>query len=85
MDRMLTRDVMLMIDLNESIDQLTKTNSVHWYGHVLRNDRNNFLRRTLDFNVKGTRKSGKAKKILLRAVVEQSRKFGLSGSNANSH
>ena len=29
MDRMLTKDVMLMLDLNESIDQLTKTNSVH--------------------------------------------------------
>ena len=28
---------MQMLDLNESIDQLEKANSVRWYGHLLRN------------------------------------------------
>ena len=29
-------DLMFMLGLKETIDQLTMTNSVHWYGHVLR-------------------------------------------------
>ena len=40
-----------MLELNETIDQLSKANSVHWYGHVLRKDKNNFLRRALDLKV----------------------------------
>ena len=56
MDKKLTKDPMQILDLNETIDQLAKANSVHWYGHVLRKDKNNFLRRALDIKVKGTRK-----------------------------
>ena len=29
---------MLMLALNETIDQLTMANSVHWYGHALRRE-----------------------------------------------
>ena len=39
MDRKLTIDLMQMLDLNETMDQLAKANSVHWYGHVFRNDK----------------------------------------------
>ena len=53
-DKKLTKDLMQMLDLNETIDQLARANSGHWYGHVLRKDKNNFLRKTLDFKVKGT-------------------------------
>ena len=52
MDKKSTRDLMQMLDLNETIDQLAKANSVRWYGHVLRKDKNNFLRRALDFLTK---------------------------------
>ena len=38
----LTKDLMQMLDLNETIDQLAKANSVRWHGHVLRKDKNNF-------------------------------------------
>ena len=69
MDENLTKDLMQMLDLNETIYQLAKANSVRWYGHVLRKDKNNFLRRTLDFGVKGTRKKGRPKKTCLRAVM----------------
>ena len=43
MDKKLTKDLMKMLDLNETIDQLAKAISVRWYGHVLRWDKNNFL------------------------------------------
>ena len=32
MDKMSTKDLMQMMDLNEAIDQLAKANSVCWYG-----------------------------------------------------
>ena len=35
-DRKRSTDLMLMLGLSETIDQLTMANSVHWYGHVLR-------------------------------------------------
>ena len=73
-----------MLDLNETIDQLAKANGVRWYGHVLRKDKNNFLRRALDLKVKGTMKKGRPKKTWLKAVLEQSRKVGLNESDANN-
>ena len=36
---------MLMLDLNETIDQLAMANSVHWYDHVLRREDDHVLRR----------------------------------------
>ena len=56
MDMKSIKDLMQMLDLNEAIDQLARANSVFWYGHVLRKDKNNFLRKASDFKVKGTRK-----------------------------
>ena len=58
MDKKLTKDLMQMLDLNETIDQLAKANCVRWHGQVLRKDKN-FFRRALDFNVKGTMKRGR--------------------------
>ena len=52
MDKKSTKDPMQILHFNETIDQLARANSVRWYGHVLRKDNNNFLRRSLDFEVK---------------------------------
>ena len=85
MDKMSTKNLIQMLDLNETIDQLAKANSAHWDGHVLRKDKNNnFLRRTLDFKVRGIMKRGRPKKTWLRAVIEQSRKVGLNVGDANN-
>ena len=43
MDKKSTKDPLQMLDLNETVDHLAKANSVRWYGHVLRKDKNNFL------------------------------------------
>ena len=75
---------MQMLDLNETINQLANVNCVHWYGHVLRKDKNNFLRRPLELKANGTRKSGRPKKTWLKADVEQSRKVVLNASDANN-
>ena len=73
-----TKDIMLMLDLNETINQLAKANSDSLHGHVLRKDKNNFLKGALDLRVKGTRKVGRPKKTWLIAVAKQSRKVGLN-------
>ena len=62
MEKKSTKDLMQMFDLNEAIDQLAIANSVRWYGHVLRKDKNNFLRRALDIKVKGKMKRGRPQK-----------------------
>ena len=59
---MSTNDLMQMLDLNETIDQLAKANSVRWYGHALRKDKNNSRRRELDLRVKGTGDGGRPRK-----------------------
>ena len=84
MDKKSTKDLMQMLHLNEAIDQLASVSSVRSYGHVLRTDKNNFLRRALYFKVKGTRKRGRPKKTWLKAVVEHCRKVGLNASDANN-
>ena len=49
-------DLMFLLGLKETIDQLAMANSVHWYSHVLRIEDGHVLRRALDFYVEGQRK-----------------------------
>ena len=46
-DRKKSTDLMFMLSLNETIDQLAMANSVRWHDHV--------LRRALNFEVEGQR------------------------------
>ena len=61
MDKKSTKDLMQMLDLKETLDHLAKANSVRWYGHVLRKDKNNILRRALDLKGKGWTEENLAK------------------------
>ena len=64
------KDVLLMLDMNETIDQMAMANSVRWYGHVLRREGGHVMRKegghvlrmVLDFEVKGQRKKSRPKK-----------------------
>ena len=42
-----------MLGLSETIDQLTKVYSVHWYVHMLRREDGHVLRRASDFEAEG--------------------------------
>ena len=46
-------DLMFMLGLNKTIDQLAMANSVRWYGHVFRRQDGHVLRRALDIYVEG--------------------------------
>ena len=54
MNKKSTKDLMQMLDLKETMEQLTRVHSVRRHGHVLRKDKNNNMRRALDLKVKGT-------------------------------
>ena len=82
MDRKKTEDLMQMLGLEETIDQLAKANSVRWYGHVLRMDDDHVLRRALDFEVGGSRRRGRPKKTWRKQVEEESRRVGLKKEDA---
>ena len=58
-DRKRCTDLMFMLGLNETIDQLVVANKVHWYGHVLRREDGHVLRKAFDFDVEGERKKGR--------------------------
>ena len=51
-------DLMLMLGLKETIDQLAMANGFRWYGHVLRREDGHVFRRALDFEVEGQRRKG---------------------------
>ena len=62
-DRSRPKDLMLLLGLNETMDQLTMANSVHWYGHVLRIEDGHVLRRAIQLAVEGQKKKRRPKKV----------------------
>ena len=54
-DRDRSMDLMFMLGLKLTMDQLAMANSIRWYGHVLRREDGHILGRTLDFEVEGQR------------------------------
>ena len=53
-------------------------NSVYWYGHVLRREDVNILRRALDFKAEGQRKKENSKRTKKKQAEEKSMKACLS-------
>ena len=81
-DRKKYKNLMLMLGLNETIDQLAMANSVRWHGHMLRRDGGHVLRRALDFEHEGQRKKWRLKRTWNKQVEEESVKFGLRREDA---
>ena len=59
-----------MFGLNETIDELAVSNSVHWYCHVLRREEVRVLRKALDCEVDGQMKIGRPKRTWKKLVDE---------------
>ena len=81
-DRKRSTDLMFILDLTETIDQLAMVNSVRWYGHVLRKEDGDVLRRAFDLEVKGQRKKWRPKRTWKKQVEEESEKIGLRREDA---
>ena len=67
-----SKDLMLMLGLHETIDQLGMANNVHWHCHALRED--GHVLRTLDLDVKDQRKKGRSKRIWKKQVEDENAK-----------
>ena len=47
---------MEMVGLKETLGRKAKANGVRWYGHVIRRDDNNILKKAMIMEVNGKRK-----------------------------
>ena len=70
-------DLMFMLGLSETIDQLVMANSVRWYGHVLRREGGHAMRRALNFEFDGQRKKGRPKRTWKKQIEEECVKVDL--------
>ena len=77
MDRKKSEELLEMLGLEERVEQLARANGVRWYGHVLRREDDDVLRKALEFKVNGTRKRGRPKKKWRKQVEEECVRVGL--------
>ena len=81
-DKKNTKELMDMLGLGETVDKLAKANGVRWYGHVLRREEDDVLRKALRLTVEGQRRRGRPKKTWKRQVEEEIRKIGMRKKDA---
>ena len=60
-DRKHMEELMEMLGLNETLDRMAKANGARWYGHVIRRDDDNILKKAMMLEVNGQRKRGRPK------------------------
>ena len=76
-DRKNTEELMEMLGLMKTLDRMAKTNGVRWYGHVIRREDDNILKKAMMMKVNGQRKRGWPKMTWKRQVEESVKKVGL--------
>ena len=52
-----SQELMSCLGLKDTLDGLARASGVRWYGHVLRRNNSDILRRALDFEVAGRRRA----------------------------
>ena len=77
MNRKKMKDLMEMLGLKETLDRMAKADGVRWYGHVIRRDDDNIMKKTMMMEVNGQRKQGRPKLTWRRQVEERVKKVGL--------
>ena len=81
-DRKWSTDLMFMLGLSETMDQLAMADIVRWNGHMMRREDGHVLRRALDFEVEGQGKKGRPKRTWKKQVGKESMKLGLRREDA---
>ena len=66
-----------LLHLTNTLDGLARASGVRWYGHVLRRDSGDVLRRALDFEVAERRERGRPNMTWKRQVEEHISQIGL--------
>ena len=70
-DRKRSTDLMLILCLSETIDQLAMANSVRWNGDALMREDGHVLRIALELEVEGQRKKERLKRTWIKHVEEE--------------
>ena len=73
---------MSMLGLKDTLDGPARASGVQWYGHVLKRDNGNVLRRALDFEVAGRRGRGSLNMMWKRQEEEHTNQIGLKREDA---
>ena len=74
------KELMEMLGLKETFDKMAMVNGLLWYGHVVRRDDGNVLKKALMLEVNAQRNRGRPKQIWRRQVKENVNKIGLEGT-----
>ena len=77
-------ELMEMLGLKKTLDKMAKANKVRWYGHVIRRDDDNILKRAMMMEVNGQQKRGRLKMTWKRQVKESVKKVGLKIEEAGN-
>ena len=77
-----SEELMELLGLEETLDRLAKANGMRWYGHVLRRDSDDVLKRTLGFEVVGRRRCRRPKMTWRRQVAKQVEEIELKKNDA---
>jgi len=80
--RTLTDELMNMLGLRETVENLAKASNLRWYGHVLRREEDDALRKVLSFKMEGLRKRGRRRRIFRRQAEADIRGVGLRKEDA---
>ena len=71
-----------LLGLKDTLDGLVRASGVRWYGHVLRRNYGDVLRRALDFEVAGRRGRGRPNMTWKRQLEEYINQIGLKRKDA---
>ena len=74
--------MMDMLELKEAADNLTKANSMSWYGHVLRRPEKDVLMKAIVHEENGKRKQGRTRMKWREQVEGSMRRIGLRKEDA---
>ena len=74
------QELINLLSLKDTLDGLARASGVRWYGHVLRRNKGDVLRKTLDFEVAG--RKGRPYMAWKRQVKEHTNQIGLKRENA---
>ena len=77
-----SQGLMSLLGLKDTLDGLARASGIRWYGHVLRMDNDDVLRRALDFEVAGRRGRGRPNMTWKKQVEKHINQIGLKRENA---
>jgi len=80
-DRVPSKELRGRLEL-DNIISLLQRNRLRWYGHVLRQENNDWVKKCMEYEVEGTRPRGRPKKTWREIVEKDCRARGLNREDA---